>query len=211
MLAIWPCSSHSTPLPKPKNGETKTLNGYQEFHDLVLGDEDPSVKIAIFSHRCPDPDAIGSMMGLKWLLEKRYGIEADLFYDGEVSHPQNGIMVNLLDPGLLRVSEDYVSENYGLRILVDTIPSYAGIGDKQVVFDVVIDHHKDMPAHDYKGLMIHKKVGSCCGIIYDMIKYFCKHKTQEGESPIWFDDEIDADVKVATGLIAGVMTDTNFG
>ena len=193
-----------TPLPKSKNGEAKTLNGYQEFHDLISQHTGGNPKVAVFSHRCPDPDAIGSMMGMKWLLEKRYGLESDLFYDGEVSHPQNGIMVNLLDPGLLRVSEDYVSENYEFRILVDTIPSYARIGDKQVIFDVVIDHHKDMPAHDYKGIMIHKKVGSCCGIVYDMINRLCD------KNEIYFDDEIDADVKVATGLIAGVMTDTNF-
>ena len=195
--------------PKPKNGESKALNGYQEFHDLISSSS--GHKVAIFSHKCPDPDAIGSMMGMKWLLEKRYGIESDLFYDGEVSHPQNGILVNLLDPGLQRVSEDYVSENYELRILVDTIPSYAGVGDKQVIFDVVIDHHKDMPASDFKGVLIHKKVGSCAGIIYDMINHLCKCDIEDlGLECVWFDDEIDGDMKVATGLIAGVMTDTNF-
>jgi nanoRNase/pAp phosphatase (c-di-AMP/oligoRNAs hydrolase) len=189
--------------PKTKNVE-KALNGYQDFHDALsaLKEDD---KVAVFSHSCPDPDAIGSMMGMKWLLSKRYGLESDLFYDGEVSHPQNGIMVNLLDPSLGRVSEDYVSEKYALRILVDTIPSYAGVGEHTVLFDIVIDHHKDMPAHDFKGLMIHKKVGSCAGIIYDMIKHLCK-----SEANLWFDDEVDGDVKVATGLIAGVMTDTNF-
>ena len=156
------------------------LNGYSDFHQKLSSNQ--AGKVAIFCHINPDPDAIGSMMGMKWLLERRYGLESDLFYDGEVSHPQNGIMVNLLDPGLKRVSEDYVSEDYELRILVDTIPSYAGVGDKQVIFDVVIDHHKDMPDHDYKGIMIHKKAGSCCGIVYDMINRLCD------KNEIYFDD-----------------------
>lgn len=191
--------NESEPLAKPKSC---SLNGYQEFQDAVskLSGE----KVAVFSHSCPDPDAIGSMMGIKWLLERQYNLEVELFYDGEVSHPQNGIMVNLLDPSLKSVSEEYSSEDYALRILVDTVPSYAGVGDQTVLFDVVIDHHKDMPAHDYKGVLIHKKVGSCCGIVYDMIKCLCDKEN------VWFDDEVDADMKVATGLIAGIMTDTNF-
>ena len=191
------------PKPRVKKTGTKSLNGYQEFHDFVDNLKEGS-KVAVFSHRCPDPDAIGSMMGMRWLLEKQYNLSVDIFYDGEVSHPQNGIMVNLLDPGMKRVSEEYDAGLYSARILVDTIPSYAGVGDHEIEFDVVIDHHKDMPASGYNGILIHKKVGSCCGIVYDMIRHICE------KDELWFDDEIDADVKVATGLIAGVMTDTNF-
>lgn len=191
--------------PQKSKGCEKALNGYQDFHEVVSKLPEGS-KVAVFSHRCPDPDAIGSMMGMKWLLYRIYNLESDLFYDGEVSHPQNGIMVNLLDPSLKRVSEDYDESEYALRILVDTIPSYAGVSDHKVLFDVVIDHHKDMPAHGYEGILIHKKVGSCAGIIYDMIKCLCSTVEEE----VWFDDEVDQDVKTATGLIAGVMTDTNF-
>ena len=49
-----------------------------------------SARIAIFTHPSPDPDAIGSQMGLAWLLRKSHdNIEVDCFYDGHVSHPQN--------------------------------------------------------------------------------------------------------------------------
>ena len=56
-------------------------------------------RVAIFTHPFPDPDAIGSMMGMKWMFSK-FGLPADLFYIGAISHPQNRSMVNLLDPEL---------------------------------------------------------------------------------------------------------------
>ncbi len=192
---------------KPQHVEPrklKTVNGnkvYKDFKNLVqkIG----NVKAAIFSHACPDPDAVSSMMGVQWILEKAFHIESALFYGGEISHPQNGSMCNLLNPDLRRVNEEYKPEDYGLRILVDTVPDHAGVGRfADTKFDVVIDHHRDIP-HDYEGLLIHKKAGSCAAIVYDMAK-------EVVDPADWFDDEVDADQKVATALIAGIMTDTNF-
>lgn len=184
-------------LDKKKNG---CHNGYQEFFESVK--KVGKGKVAIFTHRCPDPDAIGSMMGLQWLLLKSFGLESDLFYDGEVSHPQNGIMVNLLDPGLKRVSEAYKQENYIARILVDTIPDNAGIASYQIQFDIVVDHHRELP-QNFGGVIIHRKCGSCSSIIYDMMKHFIK-------SEDWLSDDVDGDMKVATALIAGIVTDTEY-
>lgn len=179
-----------------KNG---CINGYQEFHDKVIS---ASKKVAIFSHRCPDPDAIGSMMGMSWFLAKTFGLESDLFYAGEVSHPQNGVMKNILDPGLKPVETDYKPDNYGLRILVDTIPENAGVGTHSVPFDIVIDHHRELP-HNFQGVLIHKKVGACASIIYDMLKHFIKDEEM-------LDEDVDGDTKVATALIAGIVTDTEY-
>lgn len=181
----------------------KPLNGskaYKEFKEFVKQAGD--VKVAIFSHSCPDPDALASMMGMAWMLEKSFQLEPTLFYAGEVSHPQNGCMVNLLTPDLHRVNEDYKPDYYKLHILVDTVPEHAGVGKHNVKFDVVIDHHRDLP-HDFDGILIHKKAGSCAAIVYDLMK-----EVVSGEN--WFSDEVDADQKVATALIAGIMTDTNF-
>lgn len=180
----------------------KPLNGskaYKEFKDLVAGLGD--CKVAIFSHPYPDPDAIASKMGVAWMLEKAFGIESTLFYAGEISHPQNGSLVNLLTPDLRRV-EEYKPDQFGLNILVDTVPDHAGVGRHSVNFQVVIDHHKELP-NDFDGLVIHKRAGSCSAIVYDMAKLIVDREH-------WFDDELDSDQKVATALIAGIMTDTNF-
>jgi nanoRNase/pAp phosphatase (c-di-AMP/oligoRNAs hydrolase) len=182
---------------KKKNG---CLNGYQEFNEKVK--KAGEGKAAIFTHRCPDPDAIASMMGLQWLLLKAFSIESDLFFDGEVSHPQNGVMVNLLDPGLRRVAEHFKPENYVLRLLVDTIPENAGVNGRSVPFDVVIDHHRELP-HAYNGVLIHRKCGSASAIVFDMMKHFVKKED-------WLSDDVDGDAKVATALIAGIVTDTEY-
>jgi nanoRNase/pAp phosphatase (c-di-AMP/oligoRNAs hydrolase) len=158
---------------------------------------------AIFTHKAPDPDAIASMMAMKWMLDKCFDLDSTMFYDGEVSHPQNGSMVNLLSPDLNKV-EDYKQDGYCMHILVDTVPSYAGVGDLNVRdrFDVVIDHHRDLPSN-YNGVLIHRKTGSCASIVFDIMKALVPEEK-------WLDDEIDVDAKVATALIAGIMTDTHY-
>lgn len=181
---------------KGKNG----YNGYNDFNETVT--KAGNVKAALFTHRCPDPDAISAMMGMQWLLHKKFGIESDFFYDGEVSHPQNGAMVNLLDPGLKRVAEDYKADQYGLRMVLDTIPENAGTAGQKIPFDICVDHHRELP-HAFTGVLIHKKCGSCAGIVYDMMKHFV------GKDD-WLSEDIEGDTKVATALISGVVTDTEY-
>lgn len=192
-----PASKPPAPFEKKKNG---CLNGYQEFNEAVK--RGAKGRAALFTHRCPDPDAIGAMMGMQFLLQKSFGIESDLFYDGEVSHPQNGVMVNLLDPGIKRVCEDYRPDMYSLRVLLDTIPENAGVAKLTIPFDIVVDHHREMP-HNYTGVLVHRKCGSASAIVFDMMKHFVKAED-------WLSDDVDGDTKVATALIAGIVTDTEY-
>lgn len=188
---------------KPPSGRCTSTNYAENFKAVIENarkkTEHP--RVAIFTHACPDPDAIGSMMGLAWMLFRVFDIEADCFYHGEIAHPQNTAICNLLDPQLKRASEEYHTDDYQIRILVDTIPANAGTGEKKVDFDICIDHHKELPNGGYNGLVIHMKTGSCCSIIYKLIDTFCKEH--------WFEDNNDHDSKVATALIAGVITDTD--
>ena len=191
-------------LPSSDDSENKTvvnMGEYSEFFEKIksLGD----VKAAIFTHRCPDPDAMASMMGVSWIIYKCFGIESDLLYAGEISHPQNGVMLNLLNPdSLKKIDEFYNPEIYGLRILVDTVPENAGINDKQIQFDVVIDHHREIPSN-FEGVLVHKKVGACASIVYDMMSKLVNHDD-------WLDESNDGDQKLATALIAAIVTDTEY-
>lgn len=163
------------------------------------------VRAAIFAHPFPDPDAIASQMGVAWLLRTLYNIDSDLFFEGEISHPQNGAVDNLLEPNLRRVNEEYIPTQYELNILVDTVPRNACTGKykDEIQFDVVIDHHKDAYINGYKGLFLHLKTGACASIIYNLIK---------GLVPptLWFNKSIELDCRVSTALIAGVITDTEY-
>lgn len=154
-------------------------------------------KVAIFTHPCPDPDAIGSQMGLTWLLKKAYdNIEVDCFYDGHVSHPQNQRMYNLLDPEL-KLTSDYIPGHYDICVTVDTIPAHAHCPEN-ICFDLVIDHHKEIPNGGFKGIFLNLKGGSCCATIYQLIK----------AHDLRFEEDNDTDSKVVTALLVGIITDT---
>ena len=172
------------------NGELETC--LSKLRKVIDGKR----SVALFTHYGPDPDGIGSMMGLQWLLAK-YGIQASLFYDGIISHPQNIAMTNLLDPGLLNI-EEYKGAEYDLNILLDTIPSYAGINGVELEFDIVIDHHKEVPNNGFDGLYLNLKAGSCCGTVWDLID----------KSGFKFEDDNESDSRVATAMLVGIATDT---
>jgi nanoRNase/pAp phosphatase (c-di-AMP/oligoRNAs hydrolase) len=154
-------------------------------------------RVAIFTHPCPDPDAIGSQMGMTFILKKVFEhIEVDCFYDGQVSHPQNQRMCNLLDPEL-KLCDDVDISSYDLTICVDTVPSHAYCPEG-TVFDLVIDHHKEVPNGGFKGLFVNLKGGSCCATVYQLMKQYRLN----------FEEDNDADSKVATALLVGIITDT---
>lgn len=188
------------PLAGPDVEKIKS-NEYLDFYEKVKSVGD--VTVAIFTHRCPDPDAMASMMGIAWILQKTFGIESELFYAGEISHPQNGVMLNLLNPDSLnKIDDGFEPDDYGLKILVDTVPENAGTNDKKFDFDIVIDHHREIPS-DFDGVIVHKKVGACASIVYDMMSKLVDYDH-------WLDEGNDSDQKLATALIAAIVTDTEY-
>jgi nanoRNase/pAp phosphatase (c-di-AMP/oligoRNAs hydrolase) len=191
------------PTAKPMNGKVTPSND-NNFQAVVekKREEFPHKPFAIFTHAYPDPDAIGSMMGLNWILSKAFGIESDIFYFGEVSHPQNTAIVNLLDPQLKKVQEEYHADRYGCHILVDTTPAHAGIGDRKIEFDIVIDHHKEMLNGNFNGVFIHYKTGACGSIVFKLMKTLCQE--------CWLEDDNANDSRVATAMMAGVLNDSDW-
>jgi len=186
-------SENDVPEPKSKHRKPTILTKAQK----VLSEKAKGGKVAIFTHPSPDPDAIGSFMGMSWFLQKNYEVEVDCFADGMVSHPQNKRMVNLLDPEM-RPLEEFDPKEYVMTILVDTVPSYAAVGGHTISFDLVIDHHKETPNGGFKGCFLNLKAGSCCSTVYQLIK-------AEGAA---FEDDNDQDAKVATAMLVGITTDT---
>lgn len=176
----------------------KTQKLIFEKINLAVADKG-TAKVAIFTHPSPDPDAIGSQMALSWLLKKSYeNVEVDCYYDGHVSHPQNQRMCNLLDPEL-KLYTECSPNNYDLIVSVDTVPAHAACPEN-TSFDLVIDHHKEVPNGGFKGLFLNLKAGSCCATIYQLIKFY----------GLRFEEDNDADSKVATALLVGIITDTEY-
>lgn len=173
---------------------------WESFKEYFKNTEQP-FRVALFTHPAPDPDSIGSIIAMEWLLKESYGIDADGFYVGHVAHPQNVSMMNLLDPNMKPISE-YNPEEYSLSILLDATPAHAGVGENKVVFDIVIDHHREACDKEFKGLFIHLKAGSCCATVYDLIKNLGLEFGKEKES-------VKKDGgSVPTALLIGISTDT---
>lgn len=186
----------------PKRGRETSLAKVQKMLSELIQKAvtaKGTAKVAIFTHPSPDPDAIGSQMGMAWLLSKAYeNVEVHCFYDGHISHPQNQRMVNLLDPELKLVQDCHIEE-YDICISVDTVPSHS-VCPENTHFDLVVDHHKEIPNGGFKGFFLNLKAGSCCSTVYQIIKQY----------NIAFEEDNDLDSKVATALLVGIITDTDY-
>jgi len=151
-------------------------------------------KVAIFTHINPDPDAIGSAMGVQWILKKKFGISSDIYYAGEISHSQNKTMVNVLSLSLKK-AEEYKAEKYSKIIIVDGTEQNVGLDIKA---ELIVDHHRVKIDEDTYDFCDVRSVGSCCSIIFDYID----------QSELEFSSS-DEDRIVATAMLLGIKTDTN--
>lgn len=144
--------------------------------------------VGIHMHTTPDPDALGSAFAIQWILKKKYNVESNIIYDGEISHPQNKTMVNYLNINVIRIN-DVNLDNYSHHIIVDATENNAV--PTEATF--VVDHHKSKSKFPH----IIEPVGAASTIVYEI----CKKLDME------FEDEFDCNV--ATALYMGIKVDTN--
>jgi nanoRNase/pAp phosphatase (c-di-AMP/oligoRNAs hydrolase) len=92
----------------------------------------------------PDPDAISSALAYREIA-RPFGIRSDIVYDGQISHPENLALVNLLEIELTRYSEKLPLEQFDAAVFVDNqgattrlTPRLRGAGVRTLA---VIDHH----------------------------------------------------------------------
>jgi nanoRNase/pAp phosphatase (c-di-AMP/oligoRNAs hydrolase) len=92
----------------------------------------------------PDPDAISSGMAYREIA-RAFGIEAEVVYDGQISHPENLALVNLLDIRLTRFGDRLKLGEFDAAVFVDnqgtTTHLTERLRDAGVPTLAVIDHH----------------------------------------------------------------------
>jgi nanoRNase/pAp phosphatase (c-di-AMP/oligoRNAs hydrolase) len=151
-------------------------------------------KIAIWMHKGPDPDSIGSALGLGWLFKKKWGMEYDIYHTGIISHPENRSLINVLNLSFGTPEEfEEKKEDYQYVAIVDGTEKNVG---HQVEADIIIDHHRAQIAEGDYAIALNEQVGACCSLVYKLIKEAGIEMTQE--------DEV-----IATSLLFGIITDTN--
>jgi nanoRNase/pAp phosphatase (c-di-AMP/oligoRNAs hydrolase) len=155
--------------------------------------KDPTKRVCVVLQRNPDPDALGSALGVKWLLSLKCQASCDLFYSGEVSHPQNRTEVNVLEIHLNQAS-GYDPKDYCYHIVVDSPPQNTGEFETLVAhWDAIIDHHQfdlQLPHTDIRS------VGSCSSIVWSYLNHAgVSFESEKGQ-------------QIATALLFGVVNDT---
>lgn len=152
-------------------------------------------RVAIMMHSNPDPDAIGSAVGMERLLRSiDPNVQCTLIYNGEISHPQNKTMVNILNIKMVH-RDDFESLKgiFDLFITVDVLPERCDMKDCDCF--LTVDHHKnDTKRAEHKDI---RQVGSVSAIIWEYLK--------EAKVDI---SETEEDASVATALAIGIRTDT---
>ena len=118
-----------------------SLHNNKEKLAALLAVAQGARRALIVTHNDPDPDAIGSAVGLAELLRRRLAIEATLAYRGIVGRAENKAMVQELAISLLPFC-GLNCANFDLIALVDSQP---GAGNQPLGTSckpsIVVDHH----------------------------------------------------------------------
>ncbi|KYH25397.1 manganese-dependent inorganic pyrophosphatase [Halalkalicoccus paucihalophilus] len=150
-------------------------------------------ELAIVTHENPDPDAIASAVALRAIAEF-LGVDAEIFYFGDMGHQENRAFVNLLDVEMTAVERDDPDafEGFDTIALVD----HAMLTDTTARFDqsvdVLIDHHDVDVTEEIPFVDIRPEMNSTSTILTKYIQEF----------------DLSLEESVATALLYGIRAET---
>lgn len=173
-----------------KNGDSEP-GGQGTSHKLLAHLADYK-GIILVSHVHPDPDSLGSMLGLAYLFKKKLKKNSIITRDGFIGRAENQAMVRCLDIDLKPIEEVVWKDNYAV-VMVDSQPN---TGRHTIPDDVeitaIIDHHefsgttKGVPFVDVRA-----GLGATCTLV---TKYLMEQK-------------LDPSEEIATALFYGIESE----
>lgn len=168
-------------------------------------------RVLIIMHRSPDPDAIASASAIAACLAEVHEIKVDIIYSGQISHPQNRAMVNILNLPVKKVEVIEDLDTYDATILIDCSrvqiniakisknveEEHREVEEIDLVPTLIIDHHDVTPLDGVRFTIKHS-VGACASIVTALV------------GPMLEDQNLDEEFKqrIATALALGIRTDT---
>lgn len=170
-----------------------------EFLDRFAEALPPSGGVLLCTHRHPDPDGLGAVVGLSYLLEKKFGLHSELVLEGRIRRAENVAMRNLLEITALPKGGVDPAEYQGV-LVVDSQPGFSHThppGGLPVL--AVIDHHdgprceegKEPPEYPFR--WVNADYGATSTMVHVLMKHY----------------GIEPDERTATALFCGVRYDTN--
>ena len=137
-----PDESPAEATPEERERSRTVAEPAQELRELLLArcGERHAVAIQDF----PDPDAISSALAYREIA-RVFDINADILFEGLISHPENLALVNLLEIDITPYTEGLPLDHYDAAVFVDnqgtTTRLTARLKEAGVPTLAVIDHH----------------------------------------------------------------------
>lgn len=145
------------------------VNGKASLHnhsDRFLTELADATSVTFVSHVQPDPDSIGSMMGLAHLVEFKLHKPVLLTRDGRIRRVENQALVEYLDIDLEAIERHTWRPREAL-VMVDSQPNTGRHSfDPEIPIAAVIDHH--CTPGDVAGIPfvdVRREVGATCSIV----------------------------------------------
>lgn len=153
----------------------------------ALGKDRP---VALLVQQSPDPDCLGAAAGMRVLLKEVFGLDADTFHFGEISHPQNKSLKNILHISL-KDGQDFQAKDHSATVVLDTDLTATGFTIEHL--DVRIDHHSMDRDIEPRYLDV-RPVGATCSIVWDYLRTYGIDMSKYPDT--------------ATALLLGIKIDT---
>jgi nanoRNase/pAp phosphatase (c-di-AMP/oligoRNAs hydrolase) len=149
----------------------------------------------------PDPDAISSAMAYRMMAAK-YDIEADIVYEGRISHQENLALVHILSINLIRFTESLPLDRYDGAVYVDNQGTTTRLTDRLVEHGIrtlaIIDHHAPQGILQPEFTDV-RPVGAAATIVTDYLR---------SGTVLELDADEQAHINLATALVHGLRTET---
>lgn len=160
--------------------------------DRFLASLADAERVTFVSHVNPDPDSLGSMLGLAHLVENCLDKPTRLTRDGLINRAENKALVELLNIELAPVEEVDWAPNEAV-VMVDSQPNTGRhtLGP-DVPVHAVIDHHETLG--DLDGIPfvdLRRGLGATCSIVTSYLT----------------EQEVPMPTRVATALLYGIETE----
>ncbi|HST23523.1 MAG TPA: bifunctional oligoribonuclease/PAP phosphatase NrnA [Blastocatellia bacterium] len=156
---------------------------------------------AIVMQDYPDPDAISSAWAHQ-MIAARYAIEADIMYEGRISHQENLALVQLTDIDLVRYNEGDDLSQYKGTVFVDNQGTTSALTDRFEAAGVkpllIVDHHERQDRIEAELTDI-RKIGATATIYTQYIR----------EGLLELNKSDIQHVRLATALMHGIRSETS--
>lgn len=162
--------------------------------DRFLAELASARSVTFVSHIQPDPDSIGSMVGLAHLIGTRLGKPTRMTRDGIISRAENRALVESLELELIPI-DDVDWQPGEAVVMVDSQPNTGRHSfDPAVPLFAVLDHH-NTPG-DLEGIQfvdVRTEIGANCSLVTSYL----------------MEQELPLPPRVATALYYGIETELN--